>query len=348
MKAGAIAITAAALVVAAIGTVLAVRGGKEEPGSFRGRQLNCLMELEVFDNDTDGLVTGYNYTLLKAFADSMGSTIVIRQATPASAWKDSLKAGALDIVAIPLGEAFCDDSIAFSTHVDSLTLWAVSRSRPAGLKEIDAWLECYHASPECSICHDLYMETHNPLKRSASDHLSPYDGIIRAEADTLGWDWRLLAAVIYQESHFRINAVSPKGARGLMQMMPQTAERFDVQNILDPQESIGAGVEFLCRLQRIFKPAAKNSTELKKIVLGAYNAGEGRIGEFVDRARQSGISRIGWNDIATQIDTLEGFRLGETVAYVDRVMELYREFCAICPLEEVTAPAQSVQDPLSK
>ena len=61
-----------------------------------------------------------------------------------------------------------------------------------------------------------------------TDHISRYDKSIKAEAEKYGWDWRLLASIIYQESHFKPDLESEKGAFGLMQLMPVTMEKYGI------------------------------------------------------------------------------------------------------------------------
>ena len=63
--------------------------------------------------------------------------------------------------------------------------------------------------------------------------ISPYDSLFKAYADTVGWDWKMLAAVAYVESKFDTAAVSGVGARGLMQMMPQTARAMGIPEGLE-------------------------------------------------------------------------------------------------------------------
>ncbi len=58
--------------------------------------------------------------------------------------------------------------------------------------------------------------------------ISPYDQYIRKYSQQLGWDWRLLASLIYQESNFKTDVTSQVGASGLMQLMPTTAKRFGI------------------------------------------------------------------------------------------------------------------------
>src|SRR5579884_3426609 len=90
----------------------------------------------------------------------------------------------------------------------------------------------------------------------------------------------LVRAIIRQESGFRACAVSPKGAQGLMQLMPATAERFHVSDPFDPVQNVDAGTKFLKEL------LTRYSGDLK-LALGAYNAGPARvdgIGEVPDLA----------------------------------------------------------------
>ena len=85
-----------------------------------------------------------------------------------------------------------------------------------------------------------------------------------------GVDPKLVFAVMQQESSFKRNAVSPKGASGYMQLMPDTARRFGVTNIFDPKQNIDAGTRYLRFLLDLFK----GNVEL---ALAGYNAGEYRV-----------------------------------------------------------------------
>jgi len=93
---------------------------------------------------------------------------------------------------------------------------------------------------------------------------------IAAAADRHGLDRALLAAVVEVESGFQPKAVSPKGARGLMQLMPATAKRFGVTDPFDPEQSLDGGAQYLHWLLQRFQ----GRTDL---ALAAYNAGEGAV-----------------------------------------------------------------------
>jgi soluble lytic murein transglycosylase-like protein len=83
----------------------------------------------------------------------------------------------------------------------------------------------------------------------------------------------LVFLVIEQESHFRPGVVSPKGARGLMQLMPGTAQRFGVKRPFDPAENIRGGTQYLKQLLEMFGGRVD-------LALASYNAGEGRVIEY--------------------------------------------------------------------
>jgi soluble lytic murein transglycosylase-like protein len=96
-----------------------------------------------------------------------------------------------------------------------------------------------------------------------------HDSVLRASSDT-GVDAALLHAVITVESGYNQGAVSPKGATGLMQLLPGTAKRYGTVNLLDPGENIRAGARYLRDLLAMFD----NNLEL---ALAAYNAGENAV-----------------------------------------------------------------------
>jgi soluble lytic murein transglycosylase-like protein len=92
--------------------------------------------------------------------------------------------------------------------------------------------------------------------------------LIDGAAEQEGVDSKLLRAVIDQESSFRPCAISPKGAQGLMQLMPATAEQFNVADPFDPKQSIEAGAKYLKQLLDKYKGDVP-------LTLAAYNAGPG-------------------------------------------------------------------------
>lgn len=113
----------------------------------------------------------------------------------------------------------------------------------------------------------LAAEKNSPVFREAP---STYDRLIRQYADEHGVDFALIKAIMQAESSFNPYAVSSKGARGLMQMMPETAGQYGVKDIYNPRENIRAAVEHLKYLFDTFdhRPV---------LVIAAYNAGENAV-----------------------------------------------------------------------
>jgi soluble lytic murein transglycosylase-like protein len=125
------------------------------------------------------------------------------------------------------------------------------------------------------------------------DRRSSYDAIIERHAAKYGVDPTLVRAVIQVESDFNAATVSNKGARGLMQLMPETAKRFGVTKVHDPDQNINGGVKYLAYLTRLFPYDLPRA-------LAAYNAGEGAV------RKHGGIPPY-----------------AETEAYVKRAMTVY-------------------------
>jgi soluble lytic murein transglycosylase-like protein len=118
---------------------------------------------------------------------------------------------------------------------------------------------------------------------------------VKAAAARYSLDADLISSVIAAESNFDPKAISKKNARGLMQLLPETAARFGVKNIFDPQENIDAGTHYLRDLlQRYNNDLA--------LALAAYNAGPERVQQY---------GRVP--------------PYGETVSYVRRVKRAYEK-----------------------
>lgn len=347
----AIAYTVVSAAVIAAAVRVGMRGWETGPDtSLSDRTIGCAIELSGSSVHLPGLTVGYNYELLHRFARANRDTLSgITLSEDGASYLDSLLLGVVDIVVLPYTDSLQRDSVVFSHSIDSLTVWAVREERADGLKEVNAWIDSLMNDEGHEPLRDLFLLRYSPAKRAewgrTLKEVSPYDDIIKAYAKEIGWDWRLLAAVIYQESKFHIEARSPRGARGLMQMMPRTAERFGVTDLVDPEESLKAGAGFLSRLRHMFEGQAIDEDELIKFTLAAFNAGEGRITDCINYANSIGADSGTWDGIVSVIPEMRDestfqvdsviqhgtFQGIETIAYVDQVLSLYEDFKVICP-----------------
>lgn len=115
-------------------------------------------------------------------------------------------------------------------------------------------------------------DTFTPVPRRSSLNVPFADQIHRA-AEHSGVDEKLISSVISAESNFRPAAVSPKHAEGLMQLMPETAQRYNVRNVFDPGQNITAGSQYLKKLLDAYHGDLT-------LALAAYNAGPDRVSRY--------------------------------------------------------------------
>lgn len=189
--------------------------------------------------------------------------------------------------------------------------------------------------------------------------LSPYDNLIFEHARAEGIDWRLVAAVIFEESRFNPTSRSDKGAYGLMQVRRIAAEAVGMDRFERPDDNIRAGVRYLRHLDGLFSDA--RGRDRLALTLAAYNMGPGHVRDAQELARQLGYHPLRWDDSMARILPLlerpeyylqlsNGFAQGNvTVAYVRRVLErfrTYRNITAAAPAAEIEALTSS-DPPLS-
>ena len=184
--------------------------------------------------------------------------------------------------------------------------WATRKNAPELLASINDWIREMKQGSDYYVIYNKYFKSPKTmLKRVRSDYssvageyISPYDELIRQAADTLGWDWRLLAAQVYQESKFDAKAKSWAGATGLMQLLPSTGEMYGVTNMLSPSQSLRAGATYLNWLDGIWAKYVPDEEERRKFVLASYNAGQGHVLDARRLARKHGKDPERWEDVA--------------------------------------------------
>lgn len=162
--------------------------------------------------------------------------------------------------------------------------WAVRKETDKELlDELNKWLRSFMASTESRMLYDKYFGPGLRQKLRSEYHsfnegkLSPYDDIIREVAQEIGWDWRLLASLIYQESEFKPSVVSWAGAFGLMQLMPPVMELYGIDQSATPEQQIRVGGKYILYLDRQIPESITDPDERIRFVLASYNSGVGHV-----------------------------------------------------------------------
>lgn len=162
-----------------------------------------------------------------------------------------------------------------------------------------------------------------------SKRLPDYIDIFKSAADRYDFDWRFLAAVSYQESHWNRRARSPTGVRGLMMLTLTTARRVNVKNRMDPAESVQGGAQYLRDLiERI--PERIPEPDRTWMALAAYNVGMGHLEDARILTQIRGGNPDKWEDVKETLPLLSskawykqtrfGYARGiEPVRYVDNI-----------------------------
>ncbi|MFC2125818.1 transglycosylase SLT domain-containing protein [Bacteroidota bacterium] len=182
--------------------------------------------------------------------------------------------------------------------------WACRLNAPALLDTVNLWLGKIKATPDHNYIYQKYfLASKEYLQRANSDYssiaggkISPYDDLIRKYAGKYDKDWRMLAAIIFQESRFDPKAISWAGAVGLMQIMPRTGREYGVINLTNPEQNLIAGTSHLYWLYDYWKKEITNEDELIKFTLGSYNVGQNHIRDAMKLAEKYGRDPKKWDD----------------------------------------------------
>lgn len=226
--------------------------------------------------------------------------------------------------------------------------WAVRSNSPAFLAATNLWLNTLKRTGIFQVIHDRYFNSprfsatlaSSDYSSLNSEKLCPYDDQLKKESALLGWDWRLLASVAYQESNFNPRVESWAGAIGLMQVMPETGQYFGVRDLWNPEKNISVGVRFLKFLDDYWKKTVVDEGERKKFVLASYNVGLTHVIDAQKLTRKYGRKIDLWDDnvgyyLAQKSDpkyyrdalSAAGYcRCDGPVIYVKQVLKRYEEY----------------------
>jgi membrane-bound lytic murein transglycosylase F len=133
--------------------------------------------------------------------------------------------------------------------------------------------------------------------------LPQYRQLFQEAEETSGVDWRLLAAIGYQESHWDPAATSPTGVRGLMMLTEETALRMGIKDRLDPKQNIGAGAEYLVKLKETL-PARIPEPDRTWLAIAAYNQGFGHLEDARILTQRKKGNPDSWQDVKASLPLL--------------------------------------------
>ncbi len=241
------------------------------------------------------------------------------------------------------------------------TAWVVRSNADSLLATINEWLDEYQRDSEYYVIYNKYFENTRAYRTRLSSQLlfseggriSDYDDIIQRYAEDIGWDWKLVAALIYQESQFNVNARSWAGAVGLMQLMPRTARAYGAVNPRDPEQSIRAGTAFIEWLQDYWENHIEDEEERMRFVIASYNVGQGHVQDARRLAEAFGANPDVWDDVAEYLrkkayeeyynhDVVRyGYARGEEpVRYVNSILYIYQHYKSMALVRDVEEEEQ--------
>ncbi len=233
--------------------------------------------------------------------------------------------------------------VAFGLGNRSELAWALPRNEPALRESVAAYFAQITAGGHLAQVLDRYYVAFSADdfdyvgSRAFINHfrsrLPEYrDYFLEAQSET-GIDWRLLAAMAYQESHWDLHAVSPTGVRGIMMLTQRTAQMMEVSDRLDPRQSIVGGARYF---RRMLETIPERIAEPDKVwlAIAAYNVGYGHLEDARIITQMHGGDPDIWDDVRAHLPLLSdenwytrvarGYARGsEPVHYVDNVRRYY-------------------------
>jgi membrane-bound lytic murein transglycosylase F len=273
---------------------------------------------------------------------------------------ESLESLILKVVENDLAYTVVDEDIALvnATYFDELDVglsisspshvsWAVRKNAPQLLEKLNEWIDRIHRTGFQAVLYEKYfLNKKNSYFRNSSafssvsgGRISVFDDLIKEGADRLGWDWRLLASLVYKESRFDTSAVSYAGAVGLLQLMPVTLRQFGVVNPSDPRESLSGGVNYLSYLDGFWLERVPDNNERLRFILASYNIGHGHVQDAWRLALKYGKDSGVWSNVAFYLErkskpevyrdplVTSGYAKGHlAVQYVSEIINLYESY----------------------
>ncbi len=219
--------------------------------------------------------------------------------------------------------------------------WAVSKNDPEMLEQVNKFFlhavqtgliqrltDKYFSNIQNSDPFDL-----KKFHQRIETRLPEYKPLIHKEAEKYGLDWKLMAAIVYQESQFDPEAVSLNNVKGLMQVTSIAAEEMGLSNMVTPTESIKAGIRYFDKMTKKFEHIDDDHEKIP-FALASYNVGYGHVSDAVRIAEEMGLDPGKWQNLKKTLPLLSkpgyytkvryGYARGwESVQYVERILTYY-------------------------
>ncbi|NCF14706.1 MAG: membrane-bound lytic murein transglycosylase MltF [Gammaproteobacteria bacterium] len=256
-----------------------------------------------------------------------------------------------------------DLRVALDLHIDDPIAWAFPKGKGDSLLAIaDEFLIAADRSGVLARVHDRYyghtkkydyVGTRNFIRHYES-RLPRYRATFEQAGADWDVDWRLLAAIGYQESHWRSQAVSPTGVRGLMMLTQATADYLGIEDRTDPTMSILGGAQYFARqTERVADTVVE--PDRTWMALAAYNVGFNHIKDARMIVEWQGGDPDNWIDISNALPLLAqrkwysqvpyGYARGwEPVLYVNNIRAYYNILRWLTEQEETEEPEQAIDD----
>lgn len=276
-----------------------------------------------------GRSLGTQFLICQHFADSLGVRLRVDVCRDSAEMVRKLQEGEVDMVAwqtpgrIDVGETKPELAEEFKTWYRPSLIDKVKQEETALL-----------------TIKKVRRRIFSPMLDRSKGIISQYDQLFMQYSRDVRWDWRLMAAQCYQESTFDPKAVSFAGAKGLMQIMPGTADHLGVprSRLYEPETNIAAAAKLIAELTRAFSDIRDNY-ERTNFVLASYNGGSFHIRDAMALAKRDGRNPHRWGEVAPYVLKLAtpqyyndplvkyGYMRGsETVDYVQKIRERHANY----------------------
>ena len=229
--------------------------------------------------------------------------------------------------------------------------WALRVSDHKLLRAVNEYIEKEYRRDTYNVLYSKYLTRPKKIKNESKliahvDKLSPYDELVKINAEKHNFDWRLITAQMYQESQFDPAAVSYSGAEGLMQIMPATASELGIEYINDPKNNITAGVKYMKILRDRFEQELPLEDKTW-FTLASYNAGFSRVKNARALAKKMGLDGNRWfGNVEKAMLALSRpysrdgelrrlCRCGQAVVYVREIRSLYHNYVRLTEITQI-------------